>query len=96
LVHISQLANYHVAKVEDVVKIGEHLKVEVSEIDEMGRINLTHKPFAPEPTPEQLAASASSNFDRGARPAPRAGFRGGSGGSRGGSGGRPPRKSFDR
>ncbi len=97
LVHISQLANYHVAKVEDVVKIGEHLKVEVSEIDEMGRINLTHKPFAPEATPEQLAAGASSSFDRGSRPAPRAGFRGGSGGSRGGSGGsRPPRRNFDR
>jgi polyribonucleotide nucleotidyltransferase len=90
LVHVSQLANYHVAKVEDVVKIGDTLKVQVSEIDDQGRINLTHKPFAPAATPEQLAASSNGSFDRGSRPAPRTGFRGGSGGSR------PPRRNFDR
>lgn len=64
LVHISQLANYRVNKVEDVVKVGDKLKVQVSEIDDQGRTNLTHKPFAPAPTPEQLAAAQS---DRGAR-----------------------------
>ncbi|HYV33809.1 MAG TPA: polyribonucleotide nucleotidyltransferase, partial [Candidatus Limnocylindria bacterium] len=58
LVHISQLANYRVNKVEDVVHIGDTLKVQVSEIDEQGRINLTHKPFAAAATPEQLAAGA--------------------------------------
>lgn len=69
MVHISQLANYRVNKVEDVVKLGDTLKVQVSEIDEQGRVNLTHKPFAPEPTPEQLAqaASAPSGGDRGGR-----------------------------
>jgi polyribonucleotide nucleotidyltransferase len=88
LVHISQLANYRVNKVEDVVKVGDHLKVQVSEIDDQGRINLTHKPFAPEPTPEQLANQGSGGFDRGPRPS------GGRGGSRGGFGGgsRPPRR----
>ncbi len=40
LVHISQLANERVERVEDVVKIGDTLPVEVIEIDSMGRINL--------------------------------------------------------
>ena len=88
LVHISQLANYRVANVEDVCKIGDTMKVQVSEIDEQGRINLTHKPFAPAATPEQLAAGASAgSFDRGPR---RPSFGGRS------SGGRPPRRNFDR
>jgi polyribonucleotide nucleotidyltransferase len=86
LVHISQLANYRVNKVEDVVKIGDTLKVQVSEIDDQGRINLTHKPFAPAPTPEQLAQSHSAgSFDRPRSPRPG-----------GHSGGRPPRRNFDR
>jgi polyribonucleotide nucleotidyltransferase len=65
MVHVSQLANYRVNRVEDVVKVGQMLKVQVSEIDDQGRINLTHKPYAPQPTPEQLAASQSGGFDRG-------------------------------
>jgi len=43
LVHISQLANKRVEKVEDVVNIGDELKVKVLEIDSQGRINLSHK-----------------------------------------------------
>jgi len=43
LIHISELAPYHVKKVEDVVKIGQTLLVKVKEIDEKGRINLTLK-----------------------------------------------------
>lgn len=43
LVHISQLANERVEKVEDVVKEGDKLKVKVIEIDKQGRINLSHK-----------------------------------------------------
>lgn len=99
MVHVSQLANYRVGRPEDVVKVGDTLKVQVVEIDDMGRINLTHKPFAPEPTPEQLAQSASSSSydrnDRGGRPSggSRGGFGGGHGGrpgGRGGSGGSRP------
>lgn len=41
LVHISEMAPYHVNKVEDVVKIGDTVKVTVKEIDSLGRINLT-------------------------------------------------------
>jgi polyribonucleotide nucleotidyltransferase len=43
LVHISQLANERVAKVEDVVNIGDQVVVKVTEIDSMGRINLSRK-----------------------------------------------------
>jgi polyribonucleotide nucleotidyltransferase len=43
LVHISQLANYRVNKVEDVVKIDQIIPVKVIEIDEQGRINLSLK-----------------------------------------------------
>ncbi|MCK5332369.1 polyribonucleotide nucleotidyltransferase [Candidatus Parcubacteria bacterium] len=43
LVHISELAESRVEKVEDVVKVGDSIKVKVKEIDAQGRINLTHK-----------------------------------------------------
>ncbi|OGE04929.1 polyribonucleotide nucleotidyltransferase [Candidatus Curtissbacteria bacterium RIFCSPLOWO2_01_FULL_41_18] len=41
LVHISQLAPHRVEKVEDVVKIGQPVKVRVVEIDDQGRVNLS-------------------------------------------------------
>ncbi len=40
LVHISKLDKKRIAKVEDVVNIGDEIKVRVIEIDKMGRINL--------------------------------------------------------
>ncbi len=40
LVHISKLSKERVEKVEDVVNIGDKVKVKVLEIDKMGRINL--------------------------------------------------------
>ena len=43
LVHISQLANQRVEKVSDVVKVGDKLDVVVTEIDDLGRVNLSHK-----------------------------------------------------
>ncbi len=43
LCHISQLANRRVEKVEDVVQIGDQLTVKVVEIDDKGRINVSHK-----------------------------------------------------
>jgi polyribonucleotide nucleotidyltransferase len=41
LVHISKMAPYHVEKVEDVVKLNQTVKVNVSEVDDMGRLNLS-------------------------------------------------------
>lgn len=43
LVHISQLAEERVGKVEDVVSVGDKLMVKVTEIDNQGRVNLSHK-----------------------------------------------------
>jgi polyribonucleotide nucleotidyltransferase len=43
LVHISQLADYRVKKVEDILKLGDTVMVKVTEIDERGRINLSRK-----------------------------------------------------
>jgi len=43
LVHISQLAPYRVEDINKEVKLGQKLKVQVTEIDYQGRINLTHK-----------------------------------------------------
>ncbi len=43
MVHISKLDKKRVAKVEDVVSIGDTIKVKVIEIDEKGRINLSRK-----------------------------------------------------
>ena len=43
LVHISQLENRRVNKVEDVVNIGDEVKVKCIEIDAQGRVNLSRK-----------------------------------------------------
>ena len=47
LVHISQLAKERVRAVEDVVKVGDDILVKVTEIDKMGRVNLSHKDALP-------------------------------------------------
>ncbi len=43
LVHISELAEERVGKVEDVVSIGDEILVKVMEIDKQGRVNLSRK-----------------------------------------------------
>ncbi len=43
MVHISQLENSRVNKVEDVVNIGDEVKVKVIEVDSQGRVNLSRK-----------------------------------------------------
>ncbi len=43
LVHISELAPNRVEKVEDIVNLGDVIAVKVKEIDDQGRISLTHK-----------------------------------------------------
>ncbi len=52
LVHISQLENRRVNKVEDVVNIGDEVKVKCIEIDAQGRVNLSRK-AALEETPQE-------------------------------------------
>ncbi len=43
LVHISELAEERVGKVEDVLSIGDEVLVKVTEIDKQGRVNLSRK-----------------------------------------------------
>ena len=47
LVHVSELADHRVAKVEDVVKVGDEITVKVLEIDHLGRINLSRRALLP-------------------------------------------------
>ncbi len=62
MIHISQLSEARVEKVEDVVKVGDEVTVRVREIDNRGRINLTLRGVPqhgedshPEPTPTPVA-----------------------------------------
>lgn len=57
LVHISELAEERVGKVEDVVKIGDELLVKVTEIDKQGRVNLSRKVVLKEQKEMQEQAS---------------------------------------
>ncbi len=57
LVHISQLADYRVKRVEDEVKEGEEMLVKVLEIDKQGKIRLSRKEAMKE-------ASASKSGDQ--------------------------------
>ncbi len=105
MVHVSELANYRVGQPSDVVSVGDPLKVQVLEIDDQGRLNLTHRPFAG-PAPEGAEPRGPAGGDRGPRDfrsgPPRGGhggghgggFRGGHGGPRHGGGDRGPRRDF--
>ena len=48
MVHVSKLAQKRVEHPSDVVKLGQTLKVKVTEIDDKGRVALSHKEFATE------------------------------------------------
>ena len=43
LVHISEVANERVGKVEDILKLGDEVTVKVIEVDQQGRVNLSRK-----------------------------------------------------
>ena len=49
LLHISHISHERVAKVEDVLKVGDEVEVKVTEIDEKGRVNLSRKVLLPKP-----------------------------------------------
>ncbi|HEY9906745.1 MAG TPA: polyribonucleotide nucleotidyltransferase [Thermosynechococcaceae cyanobacterium] len=60
MVHISQLADYRVGKVEDEVSLGDEVIVKVREVDGRGRINLTRLGIHPDEAAAARAAAASS------------------------------------
>jgi polyribonucleotide nucleotidyltransferase len=58
MIHISQLADYRVNKVEDEVNVGDDVVVKVREIDNRGRINLTRLNIHPDEAAAARAAAA--------------------------------------
>lgn len=49
LLHVSKISHERVNKPEDVLKIGDKIKVKVTEIDEKGRVNVSAKELLPKP-----------------------------------------------
>jgi polyribonucleotide nucleotidyltransferase len=93
LVHISQLTDHRVERVEEVVNVGDQIMVKATEIDSQGRLNLSRQAAIEELT--SRGEPIEENIDRDAMaaalasppPPPReGGFRGGR--DRGGRGGR--------
>ncbi|MEA5451077.1 polyribonucleotide nucleotidyltransferase [Leptolyngbya sp. CCNP1308] len=58
MVHISQLADYRVAKVEDEVNVGDEVIIKVREIDGRGRVNLTRLNIHPDEAAAAREAAA--------------------------------------
>jgi polyribonucleotide nucleotidyltransferase len=92
LVHISQLAETRVERVEDAVNVGDEIEVKVTEVDSQGRINLSRKAVLQEAKGITTGDWIVSANDR-RRPI--------GGGTDGGGGGggyrdRGPRREFDR
>ena len=93
LVHISELAPWHVNEVEDVVKSGEKIPVMVRNIDEQGRLNLSLKSVPGRYSAEDIARAESAPRPFDARPRePGARGMGGRRPSRRG----PPRQGYQR
>jgi len=63
LVHISELADYRVGKVEDEVKIGDEVTVKVIAVDNLGRVNLSRRAVFEEGT-EKAAAREGARQER--------------------------------
>ena len=92
MVHISELANYRVPSVEDVLSLGDEVEVLVTDIDATGRVRLSRRALLDDSDPEQQAQAGPNGTDRGGdrdQP-PRDSDRRFGGGDRGN--GRPPRR----
>ena len=61
LCHVSRLAWERVNHPKDVVKLGQTLKVIVTDIDEKGRVNVSHKEFAPKPVKKETPKVEENN-----------------------------------
>ncbi len=99
LVHISELADHRVPSVEEAVSVGEEVQVMVTEIDSMGRINLSRRAVLAGET-DAAAVVARQQEERNSRTGggDRGGPRGGGdrGGRPGGGGGYGGRGGGDR
>ena len=90
MVHISELANYHVPSVEDIVQLGEMITVVVKGIDPSGRIALSRRALLQD---EQQPAEETTQptESTGTQPPPHPGWQGGPGGAQRTGGGSPRR-----
>ncbi len=97
LVHISELADHRVERVEDEVQVGDEITVMVVEIDRLGRVNLSRRAVqetssedSPGGVPVRFQNRGEGNGRQGSSGPPRPqGGRGGRGPSGGGGGGGP-------
>ncbi|WP_395088557.1 polyribonucleotide nucleotidyltransferase [Armatimonas sp.] len=90
LVHVSQLSDPPPSRPEENLKIGDTIRVRITEIDSQGRVNATARDLD---TPFDPASPEPGRPPRGPRPG---GDRGGPGGFRGGDRDRGPRPGGDR
>lgn len=76
LVHISELADFRVEKVEDVCKLGDEILVKCIGVDDRGRVRLSRRaalaeaqgiPYEPPPKPEGRSGGGRGRDDRGGR-----------------------------
>ena len=71
MVHISQIKEERVDKIEDALNVGDMVKVRVMEVDDKGRVNLTmrnlDKPFNPDDVPKRRPPSGRDNRHSGDR-----------------------------
>lgn len=90
MVHISQLADYRVDKVEDIAKLGDELTAMVIDVDPGGKVRMSRQAVL-----EGWSVEEARSRDRGARPARNGGDRGGDR-DRGDRGGRSGDRRYDR
>jgi polyribonucleotide nucleotidyltransferase len=96
LVHISELADRRLDRVEDEVHIGDEVTVKVISIDDMGRVNLSRRALFEKEggstTPQEGEPTADYPFRKSSPGGGSSDFRGNRGGSRPSRGPRPPYK----
>jgi polyribonucleotide nucleotidyltransferase len=98
LIHVSELAEHRVNRVEDVVDVGDEVMVMVIEVDPQGRVNLSRRAVIEGQTPEEAASRRRESG--GGRGGPAGGFgrprpQRGPMGSGGYGGPRGPRRDLD-
>ncbi len=93
LVHISQLSDHRIERIEDEVQVGDELMVMVTDVDPTGKVRLSRQAVLEDWTPEEArerdrggrsGGSGRGGGDRGGRGGRGGGDRGGRGGERGG------------
>jgi polyribonucleotide nucleotidyltransferase len=65
MLHVSEMAHGYVEKPEDVVQVGDKVKVQLIEVRDDGKLRLSRKPFLPEPTEEEKEAMRQRRAERG-------------------------------